>query len=363
MLALLADSGEVILLEWVVGLTVGLALLGSLLYVGLFVARLIQEKHNRYDSRREEELADAIFGALYADGEPPTLASLPRRRDVHLLQRAYIAIISHLRGNDRQKAAALLRESGLAPSIYDSAVSTKADWREEAARLLKHFQTTESYRRLEWLLEDPVYAVRLQAAHSLVMMERVNDLKDLLERLAPEEMSASLMLSDLFHSLQPKLLQQALTMLDKDINHEWKVYFIHAFGERDIPDAAQTLVQHLDDPEESVRAACWQSLYRLDDPIASEYLERGLNDTSPDVRSQAANCAGMLKDTRFASQLELLLMDPDWWVRFRAALALYNMKKTGQAILRKAAERKEEPQRTIAEQVLREHGQLKNQPA
>lgn len=268
-----------------------------------------------------------------------------------------------MRGNDRQKAAALLRESGLAPSIYDSAVSTKADWREEAARLLKHFQTTESYRRLEWLLEDPVYAVRLQAAHSLVMMERVNDLKDLLERLAPEEMSASLMLSDLFHSLQPKLLQQALTMLDKDINHEWKVYFIHAFGERDIPDAAQTLVQHLDDPEESVRAACWQSLYRLDDPIASEYLERGLNDTSPDVRSQAANCAGMLKDTRFASQLELLLMDPDWWVRFRAALALYNMKKTGQAILRKAAERKEEPQRTIAEQVLREHGQLKNQPA
>ncbi len=363
MLALLADSEAFILLEWVVGLTVALALLGTLLYVGLFFARLLQEYNNRYDSRREEELTDMIFNVLYGDGKAPTIASLPHRRDVHLLQRAYIAIISHLRGSDRQKAASLLRESGLAKAIYESAVSKKADWREEAARLLKHFQTTESFRRLEWLLDDPVYPVRLQAARSLVMMDRVRDLKDLLERLAPEEMSASLMLSDLFHSLQPELLEQALSMLDEELDPEWKVYFILAFGERDLPDAARIIVRHIDDPEEIVRAACWQSLYRLDDPIASEHLERGLNDISPDVRSQAANCAGMLKDSRFANQLELLLMDSDWWVRFRAALALYNMKKTGQGILRKAVERGQEPQRTIAEQVLREHGQLKTQPA
>lgn len=77
------------------------------------------------------------------------------------------------------------------------------------------------------------------------------------------------------------------------------------------------------DPSPAVRQAAHIGLGRFAGPEYRDVTDKGTRDADPQVRAAAASTLGLYQDTASADRLgELAASDPDWAVRFHAAVGL-----------------------------------------
>jgi sialidase-1 len=172
------------------------------------------------------------------------------------------------------------------------------------------------------LLSDPVVDVRVHAAESLYKIGAIGDGKLLKEALSQKEnaslqMMAAGALAKAGDSQAMAFLRQALS---DPANRHYAAWVIGRLGDKSDLPALRELVMTETKPTE--RSYGEHALACLGDAAGRAALVNNLNSPDVDIRSQAAEHAGINRMTAAVKRLTALLDDPKLDVQLRAAQAL-----------------------------------------
>ena len=121
-----------------------------------------------------------------------------------------------------------------------------------------------------------------------------------------------------------------------------------------VPVIAELALAAADGTEELPRYL--HALGKLGHPSGRKAVLAGLSSASMAARAAAARAAGRIVLTESADRLGQMLGDPEWWVRFRAAEALFELGEAGLSRLRLAAGQGSDPARDAAATMLAARG-------
>jgi hypothetical protein len=337
-------------------LTVVLAVLSLLAMTVLITYRLNRNRRLEMDDLRREVLKKMAWELMDRPDRLVELKSLIRPDDRRLLVQLFAELLQKIRGKYADRLVSLMRLLGLIEECLEGLNERSCATRAEACTVLGAFNEPQVRAALYAALEDPVMEVRVEAARSLVRLGAVRSVTRLIRHLTPVEGTPSLAVVDLFRNLGRQAIRDWLGLLDSDAPVPAKLIAIDALGHSGDLQAVPALLQYYDHPSQTVRVTTLQSLGLLRDPRAVPAVLLAMMDHDPDVRAQAAVTAGDIGSKDAIPVLERLLEDDSWWVRYRAAEALYRIGDAGIYALNDAAVRPHPVAAEIAWDVLREKG-------
>lgn len=329
----LSPASEELLLHVLIQGCLWLTAASVVLWLGCFGYRLRRLQLNRRDEALEEELTslvlEEISGVISPDRPFTRLPAGQRRILLRVLQN----LIAQIKGSDQAKLIALLQREGFMDAALQTLAAGRADERQGACTLLGYHTDPAALAALHGALSDPDLGVRLTATRALLQRDQISSLGELLARLNLSPAAPPLILAEIFTRLPVRLLNEAVHLLGSPISDEWKRMLAIALGRNQVHAAfpAITLLCRATVPR--LRAAAWVALREMGDPLAGQFLLAGLQDPSATVRQAACQFAGTFVDRESLAQLKLMLADEDWWVRFAAASALYDLGGEGRQIL------------------------------
>lgn len=301
----------------------------------LFTLRFLSLALRARRRAAEQRLTERILDELMAGAEIPvgTYTSLPlwqRKILLRVLQRTVVQI----KGHYQAKLLALMRSEGFVDIALQSVHARSAKTRHEANMVLSHFDDPASVAALQRSLRDKEMAVRIVAARALLQKDRIESLPELLAHLKFSRNDPPLIMVEVFARLPTRLWGQAIEMLDGPAPAEWKRIMAIALARNHVAAAIPALRRLAQQPSKRLRAAAWVAFLELGDSRVGAYVGEGLLDPSPTVREAACRCAGMFASPVAVERLARLLDDAEWWVRFAAANALYNLGGAGRQLLK-----------------------------
>ena len=345
-----------VLLDWISLASVFLASSALAAMSGLILHRWLKSWQERKQTARSGWLTNLALEYLEEPGDVSRLKNQLQRGDHHLLVRLIANLLPKVRGEYAAAIIELMRELGVVDSCLHH-LRLRGWWeRVRACAELGSFNEPRVVAALYQALEDPKIDVRVAAARSLIQLGAVPPVRTLLDSLAVGHQSHSLVLNDIFRSLDSRAVPELISVLESDASHAAKLLAIDALGRIGDLQAVPTLLKLSRHPQTRVRAAIMQAIGLLVDPRALSAVLQGLEDPAWEVRSQAATAAGLLGAREALAALELRLDDEQWWVRYHAAEALFTLGETGLAALHAAARASGERMADIAQGLLREKG-------
>ena len=334
--------------------SVGLAVFSLLAMTSLIIVRARRLSRGRTDDIRRQQLQTMVFELM---DEPDLLKELKihlRPRDRQLLLQLFDDLLQQIHGKHADRFAELMNVLELKEECLRR-VNDRFWWaRAEACAVLGAFDDPIVKFALYQAVIDPVVDVRVEAARSLVRLGAVKSVARLVKNLTPEEGLPSLPVMVLFRSLGRSVVPELIALLEDEAKPAAKILAIDALGHA----GDASLLNLYNDSMQTVRVAVMQSLALLGDPRALPAVLLAMTDTDWEVRVQAAICAGQISCHEMIPLLEKLLEDDQWWVRYRAAEALYKIGGEGVAVLRSAMAAGDEDARAMAEGLLLEKGSL-----
>jgi HEAT repeat protein len=315
---------EAELLNHILGACYALAAASFVVWLAVFAVRSHRLRRREMEARAEEEVTGLVLDQLagYPAGSAPATWRIlpPWKREI--LLRVLQNLIEQTKGRDRAQLVRLLDEAGFRDHALASLSARKPEQRQLACELLGVFDDEQSVDGLRRGLRDRDAAVRVTAARALMQGDRIDSLRELLERLQFSREDPPLLLSEILGRLPQRLEAEATVLLGEDLPAEWLRIFAIALGRRQVFAAFDPIAALRKAASPRVRAAAWVALRELGDPRAGEIVLEGLSDSSPDVRLAAAECAGSLGGPDARPLLESLLKDSNWFVQYQAARAL-----------------------------------------
>jgi len=279
----------------------------------------------RYSIDRRQRLARALtarwqpvfFHAVEGlPFSPPPIAA----RDGEIILLNWLHFTESTRGEARQRLVDLALSVSLDSTARQLMKRRNPSQRLLAIAALGRLKSVADWSLLAPLASDPNPILSLLAARSLLQIDAARALPQVLDELvrredwpsakiaamlaeAPEGSVAGPLLQAL-RAVTPANAQRLLGLLDAvQINNAWPVLAPLLDGEQ---------------PVEMLTAA----LKVCRDPRALESVRRLAAHAQWVVRAQAATALGRLGTEEDGVRLQALLSDPEWWVRYRAALAL-----------------------------------------
>jgi len=307
---------------------------GSLvLWLGCFGYRLHRLRLNRQDDALEEKLTglvlEEISGEILQNRPFLRLPAGQRRILLRVLQN----LIAQIKGSEQAKLIALLQREGFMEAALQTLAAGPAEERQAACTLLSYHADPAALAALHGALRDPDLGVRLTATRALMQKDQIASLRELLARLDLSPDDPPLILAEIFTRLPVRLLDEAVHLLGSPISDEWKRMLAIALGRNQVHAALPAIVVLCEATVPRLRAAAWVALREMGDPLAGQHLLAGLHDPSATVRQAACQFAGAFGGPESLAPLQQLLADADWWVRFAAANALYDLGGEGRQLL------------------------------
>lgn len=303
------------------------------LWVVCYFVRLRRLAVQARDARTEERLTEAVLTLSVTPDPDPYAFDRLRRWEQAILLRVFMALVENTKGPDQQALINLMRRAGFLGRALKLLARGRPRDRQVACTLLSYFDHEAAVGALRTALRDRDLGVRLTAARALLQKDRIVSLHHLLSALRFPPDDPPIMMADVFDRMPASLHDEAIGLLTEPMPVEWKRMLAIALGRRQVLAAYDALAALRSAPEPRLRSAAWVALRELGDPRAGDLAAEGLSDSVPDVRITAAQCAGALGGPETLARLVPLLADPDWWVRFHAATALYDAGPDGQRLL------------------------------
>lgn len=325
-------GSEAALLDDIAITCIALAIASVLVWCGVFAVRMIRLRRAHRNALAEEELTGLVLDQLAGYSPPSPQEPLPpwKRR---ILAQVLRTLIEQTKGRDQALLVALLDRFGFRAEALAHVAHGRAAQRQSACEVLSSFDDETSVAALEGALGDPDFGVRLAAARALLPKDRVPSLRRLLAQMRFPEDDPPLSLAELCARLPHSLRPEAITMLGEPMPAEWLRTLAIALARSQVYESFESLAQLRHHPAPRVRAAAWVALRELGDPRAGEFVSDGLADPVADVRRAAAECAGRLGGTDILPSLQRLAREPDWWVSYSGADALWEFGADGRALL------------------------------
>lgn len=326
-------ASDLLLLDVLVLLCWALAAGALAVWIIAFMLRQRRIKDAARVAETEEWLTGLVFDELA--GQPGPVETYQQLTDwqhrvlLQVLQR----VVGQITGEDQRKLVALMQRIGFLDTAIANMASRKATQRQSACIVLAHFDETRALGALQLALKDEDRAVRLTAARALLLKDRIDSLRSLLEDLDLSAEDPPLILTEIFSRLPARLEPEAVELLVQPIHDEWKRMLALALGRNQVAAAFDPIVQLTRAPSVRIRAAAWIALKEMGDPRTVAVVPQGVRDENANVRRAACDCAARFGEPAVVAQLLSALHDYDWWVRFAAANALCDTGPAGRAAL------------------------------
>ena len=341
---------SVLTLFWIVSWSIcGLALA---ILVGLVSYSSWAKGRAAARNRTREDYIELLkAGAEKPEGDTTALAD-------DVLTDLAVDLLELVRGDEKVRFAERVAEDGAVTRLHQRLRRGNVRVRVLAAAALANFHDGETEEALVEALDDRNPRVARVAALSLAATGKSPAPTEVIRRLSIGEQEASLLIVMLLVGMAQSDVESVRSLLfDPDTSEPLKAATAEALALCNdvaaVPDIARLAMDA--DPGSAELPRYLTALADIGHPAGSPVVLHWLNSSSAQVRAAAARAAGRIGVELALDRLERLLGDPDWWVRFQAAHALWRFGEEGQRRLNLAADRNEEPARETASLTLAEH--------
>lgn len=302
-----------------------------LIMAGLIIARSVTE-HQRSASQAQR---GKLLQLLLDGGSDADVLDL-RCKGPDVLSQLTTELIALVRGEERAELVATATRLGVPATYRRHLKSGPARARMVAAEMLSYFPDDHCTVALEGALDDRDSGVRLTAALALANSDRAPPAQLLVERLGLGTDENSMMIVTLMSEIARERPDEVRSLVEQDgIPVAVRAAAIEALtssGDYSLVGLITKLAVAADqDAPELPRYL--RVLGAFQHPAALPAITRGLAAPAWRVRAAAAESAGRIGLYQSTQQLERLLDDDEWWVRFRAGEALVRLGETGQQLL------------------------------
>jgi HEAT repeat protein len=300
---------------------------------GILLARLVAE--SRAARRAGERRRIAAY--LLDDGQ--AFPAMPRgalERDA--AAKVTLELAELVRGPERDALMMRAQALGVHKVLLRQSVSRSAQNRLQAAEALAMFP--KGRERVREMLRDANPDVRLGAALALAQNHAAPPARELVRQLSLGTRERSLLTASLMRDLvdyDPASVEELLA--DPEAPASTKLAALDALAASGRVEHAPLVAKMAEDiaDDSDLLPRIHHALGRIGHPSGHSAILEGLANPAWEVRAAAAQAAGKNGLIPAPDALGVLLGDVHWWVRFRAAEALWRLGVRGHEVLERVA--------------------------
>ena len=326
-----------LIMQIAIGQVVGL---GSLLAF-IWALRLRRHHRHRVSERTITDVSTHLFSYLAGTTSLTVLVSQLRKYSVHQRATVLEKYVATLTGKSEADLSRYFERSGMLRAAQRLCRSLFWWRRLEGARLLGAGGYEAGAITLQHLLHDRNLAVRLAAARALGRTQDPKYIAPLLRALRRGRLSRAAIAEVLvtFGPESRQVLRELVMQLPTDSRasklRATTVEVLALVGDA----GATPFIQYaLASGDDEVRIAAFKAAGIIRAGLSTDELRAGLSDPVWQVRAHAAGTVGKTQTTRLLPDLAVLLEDRNWWVRTKAAHALFELGKPGIRMLESIAD-------------------------
>lgn len=333
--------------------------LGGLLGV-IWLLRILRHRRTRVSARTVENISEKLFGFLAGTLTVDELVAGTERYSVQQRAAVLERYVATLSGQSEVELSRYFARSGMLRSATRMCRSIFWWNRLEGARILAAGGYHAGADVLLDLLDDRNLAVRLAAARGLGHSQNPEYIGPLLRALRRGRLSKAQIAEVLvtFGPASRERLRELVMQLPSDTRaSQLRATTVEVLAL--VGDAGATpFIQYAlaaGEADGEVRVAVFKAASILRAALSTDEMRSGLADPVWQVRAHAATAVGKAQMQSLVPDLGVLLGDRSWWVRTKAARALYELGDPGIAMLESVARTHEDSYaRAMALRVLTE---------
>ena len=309
-----------------------------LIFAVLVIRRALDERAAKHNDAVRRIIQQILFRYMIDDhltnqSDLDNLLSF-RRRDKPVLRKLAIDLFHLVRGKERERLTQLLKRISFRGECIKDLRKGSTRQRQLAAAALQMFADEKSRKALLKALNDRDQETRIAAADSLLIIEALPDLDVLKEKLEYSIVARSRDVRTLFRDIARRSPAYLIALAgQKNLSLTEKLLIADAMVDACDYEVLPVLIGYAQQPDADLRSAALRALAALQHPAAADVVRQGLLDMNWQVRAVAAKAAGRIGLQECLSGLNFLIDDRNWWVRFRAAEALFKLGNDGIAVL------------------------------
>ena len=320
---------------WITAL--GLMTLALAWMTSLIVRRLIHEAGGARRAADRRAVTDGLSGLLCeAPGAADKLRPYIGR--ARLMAETLLEFQGLIRGSDQDRVLGALRELGLVRVLADRLECDSRMGRLTVLEALAALGGEEARIAMRHAIGSSRPEVRMVAVKALADAGYAPSIGRLLDYAVSGELTPSKLYAELVRQITAAAPEATVQALERgDLSPVLRTLAIDALGLSGDYQVLPSLILAAGDDDQEVRTAAVRALGRLQHPAGEAAIGRAMQDERWVVRSVAAEAAGLAGFSRLVHDLDLLLGDPEWWVRFRAGEALVALGGEGLFLLNRTA--------------------------
>lgn len=310
-----------------------LATITTLIAIFIIIRHKIFEKEHAKRTTRRAELEQMIHICREAPyGTCDDKTSILKDGDYGIVIEIAVDWLRPLIGDDATQLVGMLRFWGMDSHIDKCLSSGSLAEKLYAIVYCGYEQTPRTKDILLRFCYDQDTSVQLSCLRGLAKRGDVDYLFQALSLTAIQNVRSTLIIAEIFLSLGNKGVFFLIDLLHRPRTPmEQKIAALLSLGHLKAIPAVMPLLDLLNRPKlhPDIYAQTIAALGRIGDARAEAAILKALHDKHIGIKVQAIHAARKINCTSFVEALIPCLNDPRWWVRFRAAEALYEKGQDG----------------------------------
>ncbi len=330
----------------------------SLLSILFILSTILVRIYHIYSYRRQERLQERFTQILFDFLENPRsrrpVREIRTSREKEDFFKFCLHYLEILKGTDHQKILDLLVLLDIPIHLIQNLRHHNRWRRAYAAYFLGELRFQPAMDALRKAMSDKFYLVQFYATKSIIQIQDQTYLREAILKLFRIPDLSSYQIKEALIELSEENMELAREIFrNEELDEDQKKIFVDLFAYRRYQPAAEDILLTLvDTTHRELKIACIRALGLLNYTPAIEFLHTLLKEEDWVVKSQVYRALGRIGDLGSLSEFLDSIKSPNFWIRYNAALALYDLGSVGINYLKKIFSDLDHPGHEIAEQIL-----------
>ena len=247
---------------------------------------------------------------------------------------ACLGFFRNLSGPDQNHLARILQIWELEPALHNIIQTGERGYKIRALSLLSFLQSDTSINLLESALDDPDPYIQLSAIRCLARRGSLGSLNRILDALRKLDWDNALPIADAFQRFDRRIIPDLEDVVCSADDPVLRLAALQALVLLKPMQTKLDLSDCMQDDNPELRAATVALSEYVTCRSGQDILGMGLSDDSSIVRIRAIKALLNHRRMDLLGRVHACLEDPDWWVRYWAGHAIYNLGESGIEILK-----------------------------
>jgi len=331
----------------------GLAFLVFLLAIYCLWLRLLFNLREKKKQKLFSQWEEAVFKFLEEKQSPREIVkSIPKSDYGYFLNYLEDYLLT-LKGEDFERISSLITHIELFTYLCERLKYGKSHDRSDAAFFLRLARASEAKTVLKEGLKDRDESVFFNCALALAKIGAVEMVSEILRQYHYRKKYSPDLLLSLFFEFGSKVCPYLLQCLPDKKNESLLTLIVDLLGHFRYYSAGESILKLLKTTShKELKMHCIKAIGRMEYIDALPVLRECLD--SPDwvIRSQSIIALGAIGDVTVEKKLIENLEHEKWWVRYRAAEAIFNLSEQGKEVLKNVVAHSENKKAVTAAQIV-----------